>query len=271
MKRLTVSVMIGLFCALTPGRPALASTWSRFAAVESRYYRLDQQPISTIFCRILVPTLTNEVGSLNERLAGMVSVTDSLKSYRLVFRKSSGLKIDDPVFQFHVVDGTKVTNPARLALGEKQLHDGLERQVNGVDHMISALFDDYETPTPRTYKVKSVRKHGNSFILSYRHDGSGVVEVISGDNIKNETHHGKANITAHSHYEKSKTDKLIFHSAVMNSVSADMKLDSSIKVTYQKFDGIEFPAQMATIDAISRQGQTKRMQINIRFTHCREK
>lgn len=252
--------LVSLTAAPPPADAETLKKQADFTKTEAFYYDITQQNFQEITCNIDVSIADNLVQQMRTYLERMsddkATLSDTLASYRLTYKKAGGLHIDDPTLDLTMKPGTKPVDPAKVELGKNKLQEGFKALIAGSDASIGLIMHFEEPSTPSDYDIIYVNLTPDGYEMSFKSKKSGIQETSS---LAGTTYDGKyfspdgSQSTRIAHSRKLEDGKLLL-TDVSDAGSGVMGKSSAVTaVTYQTIGAIYFPAKVeiqASVDSI---------------------
>ena len=253
---------------------AFADNWVQYQDIMSRYYTFYDQKFSQITCLLEVQPLTGiteKVRQLATLKPDNLRISDTLSNYTMTLDKVNGLTFNNPTLSIDILSEQGMADPARVKLGIREMTDGFNRQVEGVDQQLKGIFGVYQKDKPENIKITKITETAQGDVIEYKQNNMTTTSTIHGDNIHTSSFNTHMSITADSYYQKTIGHKQLLNRLMLETKGPTGTTNVNSTVTYQKLGAIIFPKTMEEHATINSQGVQITLPITVNFANCKVK
>ncbi|HEX7964297.1 MAG TPA: hypothetical protein VF651_01160 [Gammaproteobacteria bacterium] len=252
--------------------PALAdpSMTQQYETLRQGYYQFDPHAYKSFTCHVSASTVNASVAYVKQILLGhegSLQLKEDVDSYSLTVDPDKGLSIHNPIMDITMLSEEGLADPAQVKQGIAEMKAGFDKQVQGVDQMISGLFNEYMDTTP---ELTSVTHDGKKWIVRYRLGGVDTTDTIDGRRTHQEANINGTSIVSDADYAPLPGGKLTVQGSKTRMTQGPQHFDSSMSVTYQKLGSLQVPATMVNKITLNMPGVAQSTaSTTIAFQNCK--
>lgn len=255
----------------TVATPALATdpaALKQYQVLEQAYYEYDTHAYESFTCHVDASSLDATVANTRQMLAShtdTLQMKDELSSYSVTVA-GNVLSIDNPTLDIQILSDKGMADPAKVRLGIEQMKQGFTTQAQGIDQIISGVFNAYLGTVP---DLTSVTRDGNKWVVKYVEGGVAATDTIDGPKVHEVASANGLSVITDSAFTKLSGDKLGLHASAIQIQQGPQTAVTSMTVSYQKLGPLQVPASIVTKTTVTTPGvgQTT-MDNTISFQAC---
>lgn len=264
-------LVITLLVVMAGCPPAsFAGNWEEYSAYKEQFYSLDKQQFNSISCKLDVPVLSSMVNGVKQQLMilpGNISATETVNEFSFAYGKDKTLQFNRPTFEITIKSEDELADPSRAKDAIKTIDASFSGAVDGVTQSVSGLFED-ESPDRAAIEAGEVAVTKASLTAAYSMKGKEIIETFADNTRNTKTVDQAGELNTLESFEKTQDSKLIARAIAVKLIQPMLKVDSDVKITYQKVGGVVIPKRMTTDITIETQGMRQTGQIEINFNNC---
>jgi hypothetical protein len=266
MKNLRYVVLAAL---VTPAMAADPDTLKQYDMLQQAFYKFDPHAYKSFTCHVDVSSVDATVANVKQMLAphaDSLQMKDDLAGYSLTVDNSVGLSINNPTLDIVVLNEKGMTDPVKVRLGIDQTKQGFQTQVQGVDQVISGVFNGYLDTVPN---LTSVSHDGKTWVVKYVEGGIATTDTIEGSHLHEDANANGVNIVSDSDFTPVGGSKLGLQSSNIQMSQGTQNVVTTITVNYQKLGVLQVPASIVTKTALTMPGLSQTTMANtITMQNC---